>query len=310
MKFNLIPVILALIALPCNAQTLEKITWDENDAFSGYYLAVRPASEQVEGVLFLMPGFGQLPESIFPETKLHNVAFSNDILTIGFSAGPKLYLDDEIREKIITVMQDVKTRYKVGPDKFVLGGYSSGGALVLRFAEMSLERPDEFPIEPIGVFMVDSPIDIFSLWDGLEEIKENNNSETAVQEAEYVMRIIEEDYGVPSENIDVYSPMNPFSMDKDFGQNEKYLQDIAVRAYHDVDIAWRLYNRNQSAKRRNFTVTSELINRLLLLGNDKAEFIQAYKTGYRSNGQRHPHSWSIVDEVECIMWMKRLLEEK
>ena len=96
-------------------------------------------------------------------------------------------------------------------------------------------------------------------------------------------------------------------MNKKYGENEKFLKNTSVRAYHDVDIAWRLINRNQTVHNSNYEVTAELINRLMLMGNKKAEFMQSFKTGYRSNGRRHPHSWSIVDEVEFIQWMKKII---
>ncbi|CAM4156089.1 hypothetical protein ZONE111904_04865 [Zobellia nedashkovskayae] len=96
-------------------------------------------------------------------------------------------------------------------------------------------------------------------------------------------------------------------MNTEYGENEMHLKNIAVRTYHDVDIAWRLQNRFQSAKNQNFIATSELIKRLLILGNEQAEFIQTLGTGYRSDGQRHPHSWSIIDEAECIEWVKSIL---
>ncbi len=51
-----------------------------------------------------------------------------------------------------------------------------------------------------------------------------------------------------------------------------------------------------------------LISRLLLSGNEQAEFMTAKQPGYRSNGMRHPHSWSIVDEVEMVQWVLKSLE--
>jgi len=291
------------------SQSIKKIVIDEKDEISGYYLALEPAEQEIEGVLVLLPGFGQRAEAIFPETKLPNVAYANSILTIGFAEGTKLYADEEIQDKFTAVLSDVIERYSVSKEKFVLGGYSAGGTVALRYSELCLESPGRFPIVPKGVFMVDSPIDIFSIWEGLEENLKNNYSEIAVQEAEYAMGIIKESYGVPRDNLAIYAKMNPFSMNKVYGENEIHLKNIAVRAYHDVDISWRLKNRNQSVKDNNFFVTSELINRLLLLGNKEAEFIQTFRTGYRSDGQRHPHSWSIVDEVECITWIKKLLEK-
>ena len=156
--------------------------------------------------------------------------------------------------------------------------------------------------------MVDSPIDIFTIWDQLQESATNKYSELALEEAERAMAHIKNDYGVPKENSKVYAKLTAFSMNKEYSQNEKHLKNTAVRAYHDVDIAWRLKNRNQTVHNSNYEVTTELINRLLLMGNDKAEFMQTFQTGYRSNGQRHPHSWSIVNEVEFIQWMKELIK--
>jgi hypothetical protein len=96
-------------------------------------------------------------------------------------------------------------------------------------------------------------------------------------------------------------------MNKDYGENERHLVNTAVRTYHDVDISWRIIQRNQTVHLSNYEVTAELINRLVLMGNTKAEFMQSFRTGYRANGQRHPHSWSIVDEVECVQWIKGLV---
>ena len=124
----------------------------------------------------------------------------------------------------------------------------------------------------------------------------------------YVLKYVKTDYGAPKDNIALYSKLTPFSMDKKYGENEEYLKNTAVRVYHDVDIQWRLINSTQSVKDDNYFITSELIKRLLLMGNKRAEFMQSYQTGYRSNGQRHPHLWSIVNEVECIQWIKKLLK--
>jgi hypothetical protein len=48
----------------------------------------------------------------------------------------------------------------------------------------------------------------------------------------------------------------------------------------------------------------------MLMGNERAEFMTSKQPGMRSNGTRHPHSWSIVDEVECIQWTLKLFDSK
>jgi hypothetical protein len=38
-------------------------------------------------------------------------------------------------------------------------------------------------------------------------------------------------------------------------------------------------------------------------GFKHVELITTENKGYRANGQRHPHSWSIVDGKDLIKWM-------
>ncbi len=310
MKIQTKVFILLLILLTsstAHSQTMEKITLHD-DFYSGHYLAVAPPGDSISGVLVLLSGFGQTPEDTPPETKLQNVAYANNILTVFVAIGNKLYVDSTAQANLTAVLTDVIARYSVKPNSFVLGGFSAGGMIALRYVELCNEFPDKFPIQPKGVFTVDSPIDIFVIWDQLEESAKNNYSEPAVEEANRAMKHIKEDHGVPKENIAVYAKLTAFSMNKNYCENEVFLKNMAVRTYHDVDIAWRIVNRNQTVHNSNYEVTAELINRLNLMGNSKAEFVQTFQTGYRSNGQRHPHSWSIVNEVEFIQWMKGLIQ--
>ncbi|MBK7388690.1 MAG: hypothetical protein IPI23_06340 [Bacteroidetes bacterium] len=258
--------------------------------------------------MVLLAGFGQTPEHTVPETKLHLVAYAKNILTIFCAGGNKLYADSITQQKLSKIFTDVKSRYGVKPNDFVLGGYSAGGMIALRYTELCMEFPNKFPIQPKGIFTVDSPIDIFTIYEQLEETARNKYSEIAVEEAVRAIAFIKDDFGVPRENIVTYAKLTPFSMNKAYSQNEIFLKDIAVRTYHDVDIAWRIVNRNQTVHLSNYEMSAELINRLVLMGNKRAEFMQSFKTGYRSNGQRHPHSWSIVDEKELIFWMEGLLK--
>jgi hypothetical protein len=303
-------ILIFCIGIELRSQTIEKIVLDESDFHRGHYLVVEPENtDSISGVLVLLAGFGQIPEDTPSETKLHNTAYTNNILTVFFAGGNKLYADSLTQLKLTRVIQDVVTRYKVNTNSFVLGGYSAGGMIALRYVELCNEFPDQFPIKPLGVFTVDSPIDIFTIYEQLEENVKNNYSELAVEEAVRAMEHIKNDHGIPRDNIPVYAKLTAFSMNKDFGQNEVFLKNMAVRTYHDVDIAWRIINRNQTVRGSNYEVTAELINRLVLMGNKKAEFMQSFQTGYRSNGQRHPHSWSIVNEVELIQWMTDLIKQ-
>ncbi|WP_194778298.1 hypothetical protein [Pararhodonellum marinum] len=290
-------------------QTFEKVSFNEHDE-KDYYLLLRPLSEDINGVLVLMPGYGQDPESIFPESKLFNVAYANGIVTMAIAGGQKLYADEEVVDKLNRGLSDLLSKNPtLDKTKFVMGGFSAGGTISLRFVEHCMANPSAYPIIPQGVFSVDSPIDLFDIWDYFQREMEKNFSQAGVFEAEFVTEIMTNEIGTPETNEARYNELTPFrSKQKELG-NAQFLKEVAVRVYHDLDVEWQLKERRRSLYDTNQLTASELINRLLLNGNDKAEFMTARSPGYRSSGLRHPHSWSIVDEVEFIQWTLGLLAE-
>ena len=142
------------------SQSIKKVILNDKDAFSGYYLSVEPCCDSIAGVLVLLAGFGEKAEWIFPETKLHNVAYANRILTIGFAEGNKISADSAVQSKLSAVLEDVLKKYKVHQEDFVLGGYSAGGIVAMRYVELCNEYPDKYPIRPKGIFTVDSPVTV------------------------------------------------------------------------------------------------------------------------------------------------------
>jgi len=307
-KHYLLSLFLALITFSSQAQNLNKHVLNPNDDYSGYYYAAAPKGDSIVAVLVLLAGFGQKAEDTPPETKLHLVAAKKNVLTVFFAAGNKLYADSVTCLNLNRVINDVLSRYHVNKNTFVLAGFSAGGMVALRYAELCLQYPASYPIKPLAAFTVDSPLDIFTIYEQLEESAANHYSEPAYEEAERAIAHIKADHGVPREHPAIYTKLTAFCMDKSLGQNEVWLKKLPLRVYHDVDIAWRIVNRHLTVHRSNYEVSAELINRLQLMGNLKAEFMQSFKTGYRANGQRHPHSWSIVNETECLQWIHSLLQ--
>lgn len=47
-----------------------------------------------------------------------------------------------------------------------------------------------------------------------------------------------------------------------------------------------------------------LYERLNASGFDRVEYTPTVGKGYRANGDRHPHSWAIVDKNELVAWMQ------
>jgi len=308
MKTILASILFTLSISELIGQNFEKVIFNASNP-DGYYLVVPPESDEIKGVLLLLPGFGQNAESIFPESKIHNVAYVNGILTVAIAGGRKLYADDSVVERLNEAISHVKKKYDVGGNNFIVGGYSAGGTISLRYAEYCNQYPNKAPIKPMAVFAVDSPVDLFGIWNYFQREIKKNYSEAGVGEAKFITEIMINEIGDPETNEIKYNDLTPFSAKLSDSGNEKFLSDIPVRFYEDIDVTWQLKNRRRSLYDSNALDASELINRLLLLGNENAEFITSKLPGYRSSGFRHPHSWSIVDEVELIQWSLKIFSK-
>lgn len=305
MRYSLILIFLTIVNLGF-AQQMEYVQLDDSRSKTSFYMAMKPLQE-AKGMLVLLPGFGQIPQMVFPETKIPNIAYMNSLLTVIVAGGDKIYADETVTEHLNRTLEDALKRYNIAPDKVVIGGFSAGGTIALRYVEKCMEKPEAYPIQPAAVFTVDSPIDLFELWEYMERELDRDFSEAGTAEAKFVMNIMQEELGGdPDTHAEMFAALSPFRVSAKHG-HEKWLKDIPVRLYHDVDLIWLLKNRRRSAYDMNAAPASELISRLLQMGNDQAELMIAEQAGVRSNGQRHPHSWSIVNEPDFIQWAKQIL---
>jgi hypothetical protein len=78
---------------------------------------------------------------------------------------------------------------------------------------------------------------------------------------------------------------------------------VPVRLYTEPDIQWWITNRKVDYYSMNAVDAAALVLQLQFLGNGQAELITTQGRGFRPDGVRHPHSWSIVDEAELVGWI-------
>lgn len=306
MRFYIILVstlIVCTMACTSTSQQPQKIDLAMEDGKPGYYMELVPSSGEITGVLVLLPGFSQKAEDVFRDSDLPDVAQKNNMLVVTISTGFHLTANDAVAARLTQILTDVLIRHKMDQEQFVFGGFSAGGSIVMRYAELCHETPGDYPVVPSAIFTVDSPIDLIAFWDYVDREIARNYSEVGINEARHVAKMFEHKYGTLAENRSVYEKITPFDMSNKEPGNERFLLKIPVRTYHDVDIAWQIKNRRRSAIDANFFQSSELISRLQLQGNMQAEFIQSKIQGRRANGDRHPHSWNIVDSKECMTWI-------
>jgi hypothetical protein len=306
---SLINLVVLAFFLPAvvKSQQIEKVIFNAKDSSSGYYLAIRPQSKDIKGVLILARSFSP-PESMLPETKLHNVASANNMLTVMASMDQKMYADTIAVNRLNAIIRDVITRFSADTSKFALAGFDEAGMIMLRYTELTYEQPSQFPIQPKAVFTVDSQVDLFGVWNWCEKQIKKNYYPPSVGDAKYILDLMTRQLGTITTKPENYKRLTPFYKDAESPGNEQYLKDVAVRLYYDIDVEWQLKNRRNSLYDTDIADGSELIKRLMLAGNNNAEFVSANQRGMRSNGMRNPNSLSIIDEVDCIHWIKRKLD--
>jgi len=283
-----------------------KVSFDGSDSTNGYYIAIPPASNTIRGVLVLFCNFRK-PESLLPETKLHNVAAGNDLLTIYASVGNKLIPDDTVTDRINAILKHVSNKYAADTTKFVLGSYDEAGAIVLRYTELAYEHPSRFILRPKAVFGASPFVDLFGLYHWCERQIKKNYFPPTVGDARFFLDLMTKEQGTIYDHPDNYKKLTPFNREETAAGNEQFLNQVALRLYYDVDINWQLGSRRNSLYDTYIPDGTELINRLLLAGNNKAEFMASKLPGVRSNGIRTPSALSVVDETDCIQWIKRVL---
>ncbi|MEO6903542.1 MAG: hypothetical protein ABI315_10375 [Bacteroidia bacterium] len=269
-----------------------------------FYYALKPKG-RITGTLILLPPTGQNAEDVINNNiKLFGLAFEKDILLILPSINYNLYLDQITMAFLNSTFEKAISKYQAPKDKIVIGGFSLGGMNAIRYTEISKQTPLLTSVHPIAVYGIDPPLDWARIYYSFERTKELNFSEVAVNEAKDYLRKLDQQFGGSPEKVpNVYTKNSMYSKTVKDGGNSKFLIDIPIRIYSDLDIDWHLKERHTDLYDINALDQTAMINELRILGNENAEFINALGKGYRLNGMRHPHSWSIAEPNELMDWI-------
>ncbi|MBV6646390.1 MAG: hypothetical protein KI790_13125 [Cyclobacteriaceae bacterium] len=302
---------LFLICYLIQGQDFKRIEFTESDGKTGYYL-VDPSISNPDGTIFLIAGFGGNPEEIFQESQIPSVAKGKNILTIGLSNELQFYMDEDMYRHLKESISNALIRYQIKSKNFVIGGFSAGGVIAARFCERTVEDSlNDFT--PQGLFTVDAALDLSELYRyfirEISRVCSVKGSEIGKNEAKFISEMMIKEFGgTLDDKAIVYQANSPLNIELADGGNAKYLAGIPVRAYHEPDVQWQIMNRCRDMRDNNVNSGSILINTLRQLGNNQAELMLTLDKGYRNDGRRHPHSWSIVNEEELIKWVETLLK--
>lgn len=271
------------------------------------------------GALVLMPGFGgsfadfsDAGSSVSHHSVLADSLASREVALVLIAppvgvlfggAAHMQQLEDTINEALKAV--------GAGALPIAIGGFSAGGTDAILFAERCADERCAMPHKVRAVFAVDAPLDWYRLWENAMLVLKNRPPGANVAEAQSIQTALETRLGKqPTPSSRRYLTSSPLATKERDGGNARMLKDMAVRAYTEPDIQWWMENRSADYYGMNALDAASLIRHLKLLGNTRAELITTTGKGFRANGTRHPHSWSIVEQGELARWIATQINNK
>lgn len=277
-----------------NSQTSELIVI-RSDNFHLHAFSKNP-----EAILILFGGYPETADDIQREFKILDHIKQHDLAVICMNFNQHLWLEAEDKEQLDSLLNDIFEANQLPKDRLFFGGFSSGGNVALHLANYLTAK--QSALAPEGVFVIDSPIDLLALYRSSEKHISRQFSEVSVQESEWIIQHLSENFGEPIENFTAYERASVFSYESRNIDNLKALKNTKIRLYSEPDTLWWRENRLADWDQLNAFYLENLSLTLKDSGFIDVEYIVTKNRGYRADGSRHPHSWSIVDKEELIRW--------
>ena len=273
-------------------QSIDKYK-DKVDDLSFTYYVMLPQSKVV-GVLILLPGSGENPKSIFQKTSLPKIMVNNGYLIIAPELHNSLFVDQSTINELNKIGKIYYDKYMVS--SLIIGGFSSGGAVAIGYAEYLLTSNTSNILK--GVFTIDPPLDLTRLYASAQR-KINYKCKGLIMKEGYAIKGILENTlgGSPDAKPEQYLIHSSFSANDSEGGNAKYLKSIPIRLYTepDLDFVRKTYCADLQIDDINAYDLENLYKFLLKIGNKNVEYITTRGKGF--------HSWNIVDAPDCANWM-------
>ncbi len=281
-------------------QEEQKTNPEPTNVVSENYELIIP--EKQDGFLILFPCFPCNAENTRTEFNIIDIASSNNITVLLMNFNQHLWLSDSEKKYLEELIMNTVNENDINIDNTYIGGFSSGGNVALLLTDYL--KSTESLIQPKGLFITDSPVDLLGLYENAQKNIEKNFSEPAVQEANWIVEMFDPEFGIGDTALINYENKSPYFSKTNSTKNISNLNDVKIRLYSEPDTIWWKQNRQAEYEDMNAYYVAQLANDLgKLYGAEHVTYIKTENRGYRANGDRHPHSWAIVDERDLVNWI-------
>jgi hypothetical protein len=299
-------ILMAIVFISCKTAPKEKTKTEGLPYFQEIIHENYELSKPTEGteyVLVLFGGYPEKPENIKREFTILDIVKKKNIAVLYMNYHQKLWLEDDEKHKLASLLQSIFLDHKLPTKDIYIGGFSSGGNVSLLIGSFLMDNKD-YHLKPKGLFIIDAPIDLVALYKSSEKNIKLKFSETSVQESTWIIETLEKRFGHPNSHLSKYEDYAVFTSQTNHIDNLSSLKNIKIRLYTEPDTLWWKTNRMADYDQMNAFYIKRLYESLKKTGFDRVEYIPTVGKGYRANGDRHPHSWSIVDKNELLEWIQ------
>ncbi|MCO4294424.1 alpha/beta hydrolase [Solitalea sp. MAHUQ-68] len=271
-----------------------------NQEFSFTYIE---PTQEIKGVLLLLPGWGESPQSIYEKTKLPYLLGEKGFVTIVPELRQTLFADDYTISELNAIIKIQSKRYGSNDLNLIVGGLSAGGAIAINYAEYVLKTDTTIGLK--AVFAIDPPLDLNRIYTSAEnKIKYNCKNRLIRKEGSFIKNhLLHTLQGSPKENPEEYLKYSVYSANALDGGNAKVLNELPIRLYSepDLDYVRKTYCDELQYEDINAIDLEKLSKFLANIGNTRSEYITTKGKGF--------HSWNILDPSNCVDWILSICNE-
>lgn len=302
---RLFVILLILFSVACTQQPSP-----EDDGQNGTQEPIKVVTDAYElsipkqqgALLILFPCFPCDAANTKAEFNIEKLALKNGIAVLYMNFNQHLWLSEGEKVALEGVIEAAIRDHKLNSENTFIGGFSSGGNTSLLLANYL--KQSKSSIQPKGLFIVDSPIDLYGLNENARRTIAKNYSKIAVEEANWIVETFEAEFGSGDSSMGQYENKSPYLFKTHSISNLSSLNEVKMRFYSEPDTNWWWENRQTKYEEMNSYYIEQLTTDYnKVFGEGSIVHIESQNRGYRANGERHPHSWSLVDPMDLVHWI-------
>lgn len=252
-------------------------------------------------LLVLFPGGGSTASDTKKEFEILTEASKQNVSVLLMNFNRHIWIDENTTKQLAEDFNAILSENKLNHKNIYIGGMSIGGNVAITLSDVLVK---EKTIDIKGVFIVDSPIDLYALYESsINDLKRPELDAERKSEPQFIVDYFRENFGDDDNFYSNIQKVSPFML-KTKNINVNNLKNTRLRFYTEPDENWWKENRQTAYENTNAYQIQQIAHQLKAENWNNFQLIETENKGYRANGERHPHSWSIVDAKELISWMK------